>query len=270
MIGDITIGQYFPGNSFLHRLDARMKIVLVFILMVAVFLCQNYFSMGLAVLVTTALVLISKIKISVILKGMKPILFIVVFTTVLNLFYGTGEPLLKLGFIKITESGINNAIFMALRIMLLVTTGLMLTYTTTPNQLTDGIESLLKPLKALKVDIHSLAMIMTIALRFIPILIEEVDKIMAAQKSRGADMESGGLIKRVKAIVPVLIPLFISSFRRANELADAMECRCYRGGEGRTKMNVSHLGKNDYLALCLVIVYTAGIILLKIFTENVI
>ena len=269
-MGDITIGQYFPGNSFLHKLDARMKIVLVFVLMVAVFLCQSYIAMGMAVALTAALVLSTKIKIKVILKGMKPILFIVVFTTILNLFYGSGDPILKLGFIRITESGINNAVFMALRIMLLVTTGLMLTYTTTPNQLTDALEALLKPLKALKVDIHSLAMIMTIALRFIPILIEEVEKIMAAQKSRGADMESGGIIKRVKAIVPVMIPLFISSFRRANELADAMECRCYRGGEGRTKMNVSHLGKNDYLALCFVIIYFAGVILLKIFVPGAI
>ena len=270
MISDITIGQYFPGNSLLHRLDARMKMVLVFIMMLAAFFCQNYWSMGLAVTVTLGIVLLSKIKLSVILKGMKPILFIVIFTTLLNLFYGTGEPLIKIGFITITEKGLNNAIFMALRIIILVVTGLMLTYTTTPTQLTDGIESLLKPLKLVKFDVHSLAMTMTIALRFIPILVEEVDKITAAQKSRGADMESGGLIKRVKAVVPVLIPLFISSFRRANELADAMECRCYRGGEGRTKMNVNHLAARDYLSMCFVIFYFAGIILLKIFTQSVI
>ncbi|MBQ9516932.1 MAG: energy-coupling factor transporter transmembrane protein EcfT [Eubacterium sp.] len=270
MIGDITIGQYFPGNSLIHRLDPRMKTVLVFVLMLAVFFCQNYISMGVAVLVTLVIVLISRIKISVILKGMKPILFIVIFTTLLNLLYGTGDPLFRIGFIRITQNGINNAVFMALRILILVTTGLMLTYTTTPNQLTDAIESLLKPLKAFKVDIHSLAMTMTIALRFIPILVEEVEKIMAAQKSRGADMESGGLIKRAKAIVPVLIPLFISSFRRANELADAMECRCYRGGEGRTKMKVNHLAALDYIAMVLVIAYFAGIILLKIYTQSVI
>lgn len=270
MISDITIGQYFPGNSLLHRLDARMKMVLVFVMMLAVFFCQNYISMGLAVIVTLSLVMMSNISLKVILKGMKPILFIVIFTTLLNLFYGTGEPIFHFGIIKITQNGLNNAVFMALRIIILVITGLMLTYSTTPNQLTDALESLLKPLKVFKFDVHSLAMTMTIALRFIPILVEEVDKIMSAQKSRGADMESGGLIKRVKAIVPVLIPLFISSFRRANELADAMECRCYRGGEGRTKMNVSHLALRDYLTMCLVIAYFAGIILLKIYTKSVI
>ncbi len=270
MIGDITIGQYFPGNSLIHKLDPRMKMVLIFILMVAVFLCKNYISMGVMTLFTIVLVLISKINIKVILKGIKPILFVVLFTTLLNLFYGTGEPLVKIGFIKITESGINSAVFMAMRILLLVIIGLLLTYTTTPNQLTDAIESLLKPLKAFKVDIHSLAMTMTIALRFIPILIEEIDKIMAAQKSRGADLESGGLIKRVKALVPILIPLFVSSFRRANELADAMECRCYRGGAGRTKMNVSHLQGRDYFALCFVIFYFAAVILFRIFIQSVI
>ncbi|MBR3149896.1 MAG: energy-coupling factor transporter transmembrane protein EcfT [Eubacterium sp.] len=270
MIGDITIGQYFPGNSIIHRLDARMKMVLIFVVMVSIFFCQNYFSMGLAAFLVIGTVLLSRINLKVILKGMKPIIFIVIITTLLNLFYGTGEPIFRLGIIRITQSGLNNAIFMALRILLLVVSGLMLTYTTTPTQLTDAIESLLKPLTVFKFDIHSLAMTMTIALRFIPILIEEVEKIMAAQKSRGADMESGGLIKRVKGIIPVLIPLFISSFRRANELADAMECRCYRGGEGRTKMNVNHLVLRDYIALCLVIAYCAGIVLLKIYTQRVI
>ncbi|MBE6720658.1 MAG: energy-coupling factor transporter transmembrane protein EcfT [Ruminococcaceae bacterium] len=270
MIGEVTIGQYFPGNSLLHKLDPRMKTVLIFLLMVAVFFCKNYISMGCMTLLTVAIVIISKINIKVIFKGIRPILFVVLFTTVLNLFYGTGEPIITLGFIKITESGIHNAVFMAMRIILLVAVGLMLTYTTTPNQLTDAMESLLKPLKVFRLDIHSLAMTMTIALRFIPILIEEVDKIMAAQKSRGADMESGGFLKRVKAIIPVLIPLFISSFRRANELADAMECRCYRGGEGRTKMNVNRLVLRDYISLCFVIAFFAGIILLRIFTQSVI
>ncbi len=270
MIGDITIGQYFPGNSLIHRMDARMKIVLMVLVMVSVFLCYNYYSMGLALCVTLLPVFLSKIKLSVILKGMKPILFIVLLTTLLNLFYGSGEPLVSFGIFKITLAGIHNAVFMALRITLLVIIGMMLTYTTTPTQLTDAIESLLKPLTLFKLDIHSLAMTMTIALRFIPILIEEVEKIMAAQKSRGADMDSGGIFKRLKALVPVLIPLFISAFRRAYELADAMECRCYRGGEGRTKMNVSHLEKKDYLSLTFVILYITGIILLKIFTPNVI
>lgn len=270
MIGDITIGQYFPGNSPLHRMDARMKTVLVFFLMVAVFFCKSFASIAVATIFTLVTVFISQINFKVILNGMRPILFIVIFTAILNLFYGTGDPIFKLGFIKITESGINNAVFMALRIIILVVTGLMLTYTTTPTQLTDAMESLMKPLRVFKLDTHSLAMTMTIALRFIPILIEEVEKITAAQKSRGADMENGTLIKRVKALVPVLIPLFISSFRRANELADAMECRCYRGGEGRTKMKVSRLTNLDYFSMCVVIFYFAAVIALKILTVDVI
>ena len=270
MLGDITIGQYFPGNSFLHKMDARMKIILILFLMVSIFICKNYVALGIAVAVTVLLVGISRIKPSVILKGIKPILFILLFTTVLNLFYGTGEPLAKWWIFTITARGINNALFMGTRIILLVVIGLMLSYTTTPTALTDAIEALLKPLKLIGADTHSLAMIMTIALRFIPILIEEVEKIMAAQKSRGADMESGGLIKRAKAIVPILIPLFVSSFRRANELADAMECRCYRGGEGRTKMKVMHLQARDYFAMVFVILYFAGIILTRVFIGNVI
>ncbi|MBR1762860.1 MAG: energy-coupling factor transporter transmembrane protein EcfT [Eubacterium sp.] len=270
MLNDITIGQYFPGNSLLHRIDARMKIVLIFLLMVSVFLCKNYLSLGIATLLTLMLVIISRIKPKVILKGMKPLLFIIVFTSFLNVFYSTGDPIAKLWIFKITERGLNNALFMGMRIILLVIIGLMLTYTTTPTALTDAIESLLKPLKVFNADIHSLAMIMTIALRFIPILIEEVEKIMAAQKSRGADLESGGLIKRAKAIVPILIPLFVSSFRRANELADAMECRCYRGSEGRTKMKVMHLQARDYFTLAFVIIYFIGIILIRIFMGSVI
>lgn len=270
MIKDVTIGQYFPGNSLLHKMDARMKIVLILILMASVFLCKNYLSLGIVFLLTLLLIYISKIKPSVIIKGLKPIIVILIFTSLLNLFYGTGKPIVTFWIFKITERGINNAVFMALRIILLVIIGLMLTYTTTPTALTDAIESLLKPLKIFKADTHSVAMIMTIALRFIPILIEEVDKIMSAQKSRGADMESGGLIKRAKAIVPILIPLFISSFRRANELADAMECRCYRGGEGRTKMKVSRLHVRDYLSLAFVIAYFSGIILIRVLMSSVI
>jgi energy-coupling factor transport system permease protein len=269
-MGNTTIGQYFPGNSLLHKLDARMKIVLILVLMVSIFLCKNYISLAVSVAVTLFLVIVSKINIKVILKGIKPILIIVIFTTLLNLFYGAGETIFKFWIFKITASGINNAVFMAFRIILLVVQGLMLTYTTTPTALTDAIESLMKPLKVFKVDVHSIAMTMTIALRFIPTLLEEVEKIMAAQKSRGADMESGGLIHRAKAIVPVLIPLFVSSFRRANELADAMECRCYRGGDGRTKMKVMHLQTRDYLAMIAVIIYTVGIILMRILMSKVI
>lgn len=269
-MSDITFGQYFPGNSFIHKMDARMKIVLLFLLMVSIFICKNYISLAIVFVVSLLLVSISKIKLRVILKGIKPILVIVIFTTLLNLFYGQGDVLAQFWVFKITKDGINNAIFMASRIVLLVVQSSLLTYTTTPTALTDAIESLMKPLTLFKVDVHSIAMTMTIALRFIPTLTEELDKIMSAQKSRGADMETGGLIKRAKAIVPVIIPLFISSFRRANDLADAMECRCYRGGNGRTKMKVSHLQARDYLSAVIVGLYFTGIILIRIFMVSVI
>ena len=265
MLSGVTIGQYYPGNSVIHKLDARMKIVLTLILMVSIFLCKSYIELGVCLVTTLAVVLLSRLSIKVILKGIKPIIIIVIITAILNLFYGTGDPIVQFWVFKITEKGINNAIFMAFRVMLLVITGLMLTYTTTPTRMTDAIESLLKPLHtAFKLDVHSFAMTMTIALRFIPTLVEEVDKIMSAQISRGADMESGGALKRVKAIVPVIIPLFVSSFRRANELAYAMDCRCYRGGEGRTKMNAMRLEGRDYIALAVVLLYFAAIIAMKI------
>lgn len=270
MLSDVTIGQYLPGNSPIHKLDPRAKIVISLLLMISIFLCRNYISLGICIALAFCICFASKIKPKVILKGIKPIIVIVIFTTVINLFYGTGEPLVKLGFLKITEQGIHNAIFMGLRIIVLVVFGLMLTYTTTPTSLTDAIESLLKPLTYLKVDVQSLAMTMTIALRFIPTLVEEVDKIMSAQKSRGADLESGSVLNRIKAIVPIMIPLFVSSFRRANELEYAMECRCYRGGNGRTKMKVMHMNASDNLALVLTILYFVGIILLRIFTARVI
>ncbi len=270
MLANVTIGTYYPADSVVHKLDPRMKIVLILLMMTSVFFCKSFVSLALTFCVTVAIVLISKISIKAILKGLKPILVIVIFTSLLNLFYGSGEPIFKLWVFKITQNGIYNAIFMSFRVILLVVNGLMLTYTTTPTSLTDAIESLLKPLHTVfKLDIHSLAMTMTIALRFIPTLIEEVDKIMSAQKSRGADMESGNFIKRVKAIVPVLIPLFVSSFRRANDLAYAMECRCYRGGEGRTKMKQMHLVGKDYAALIFVVLYIAGIIVINIFVPSV-
>ena len=269
MLSGVTIGQYYPGNSVIHKLDARMKFVLTIALMVCVFLCKSYIALGVCFVSTVLIVLLSRLNLKVIIKGIKPILLIILITAILNLFYGEGEPIFKFWVFKITESGINNAVFMAFRVLLLVLIGLMLTYTTTPNRLTDAIESLLKPLHTVfKLDVHSFAMTMTIALRFIPTLVEEVDKIMSAKKSRGADMESGGALKRVKAIVPVLIPLFVSSFRRASELAYAMDCRCYRGGEGRTKLNEMHLRGRDWAALVLVLIYIAGIILMRIFLEK--
>ena len=270
MISDITIGQYFPGNSIIHKMDPRMKIVLTMFLIVLIFLCKNVVSLFLVVLCTFMLVLVSKIRLKTVLKSIKPLTVIIIITSLLNLFYGTGEPLVEFWRLKITLNGIETAVFMAVRIITLVVISSLLTYTTSPTELTDSIERLLKPLKYLKVDVHSIAMTMTIALRFIPTLIEEIQKIMAAQKSRGADMESGGLIHRAKALIPVLIPLFVSAFRRANELAYAMECRCYRGGDGRTKMKVMKMTARDYIAFVIVAVFFAVIIILNRVLVNII
>jgi len=265
----MTIGQYFPGNSPVHRMDARMKIVLTFLMVVAVFLCKNFWSLGLAIVFMILAVGLSKIPPKTILKSIKPLVVIILITGVINLFYGEGEPLVSLGKLKITMDGVMTAVFMAVRIIELVIVGSLLTYTTSPTELTDALERLFKPLNVFKIDVHVIAMTMTIALRFIPTLIEEIDKIMAAQKSRGADMESGGLIRRAKGLVPILIPLFISSFRRANELADAMECRCYRGGAGRTKMKEMHLHNGDFFALAAVVLYIAGIFVVNHFLGSV-
>lgn len=257
MITDITIGQYFPGKSFIHKMDARMKIILTFAVIVSLFFCKNLISLLVVVFGVVSVVAISKIPFKTIFKSIKPLGIIIVITSLLNLFYGKGEPLFKIFGLKVTADGIETAVFMAVRIILLVIVGSMLTYTTSPTDITDALERLLKPLTYVKVDVHTIAMTMTIALRFIPTLIEEIDKIMSAQKSRGADLESGGLIRRAKALIPILIPLFISSFRRANELAYAMECRCYRGGEGRTKMKVVKMEARDYIALVVVAIFIA-------------
>lgn len=265
MITDITIGQYFPGKSFVHKMDARMKIILTLLLVVSVFICRNIVSLSAVIIVAFSLVFASKIPIKTVLKSLKPLVFIIILTSVLNLFYGSGEPLVQLGRIKITANGIETALFMAIRIVSLVVVSSLLTYTTSPTALTDAIERLLKPLTYVKVDVHSIAMTMTIALRFIPTLIEEIDKIMSAQKSRGANLDSGNLIQRAKALIPVLIPLFVSSFRRAGELAYAMECRCYRGGEGRTKMKVMKLAPRDFISLAFVVIFFVCIILINHF-----
>lgn len=270
MIKDITIGQYFPGNSLLHRLDARMKIILTLFLIISIFICRNIVSLAVMILAAVIITAISKIPPKTIFKSIKPLTIIILITAVLNLFYGKGEPLLELGKLKITLDGIETAVFMAVRIIILVVISSLLTYTTSPTELTDALERLFKPLKIFKIDVHSIAMTMTIALRFIPTLVEEIDKIMSAQKSRGADMDSGSLISRAKALIPVLIPLFVSSFRRANELAYAMECRCYRGGEGRTKMKVMKMTAKDYISFLLVIIFMAGIILINHFLKNII
>lgn len=270
MITDITIGQYFPGNSLVHKMDARMKIILTVALIVAIFICKTLPSLAVIVLASIALVLVSKIPLKTVYKSIKPLGIIILFTAILNLFYGKGEPLIQIWKLKITEAGIMTAVFMAIRIISLVVISSLLTYTTSPNELTDALERLMKPLKIFKIDVHSISMTMTIALRFIPTLIEEIDKIMSAQKSRGADMESGGIIHRAKALVPVLIPLFISAFRRANELAYAMECRCYRGGEGRTKMKVMKFSSRDYISLVVVILFIAILVSFNFIFKKVI
>ena len=270
MITDITIGQYFPGNSRVHKMDARMKIILTVALIVAIFICKTLPSLAVIVLASIALVLVSKIPLKTVYKSIKPLGIIILFTAILNLFYGKGEPLIQIWKLKITEAGIMTAVFMAIRIISLVVISSLLTYTTSPNELTDALERLMKPLKIFKIDVHSISMTMTIALRFIPTLIEEIDKIMSAQKSRGADMESGGIIHRAKALVPVLIPLFISAFRRANELAYAMECRCYRGGEGRTKMKVMKFSSRDYISLVVVILFIALLVSFNFIFKKVI
>lgn len=265
MIKDITIGQFFPGNSVLHKLDPRFKLVLTVALLIILFSADNYFSLAFGALFVATLMLLSKIPIKIMLKGLKPIIPLVVFTAVLNLFFITGdEPLFAWRFIKIYSEGLQITIFMIVRIVFLILGTSLLTYTTSPVVLTDALERLMSPLKVFKFPVHELAMMMTIALRFIPTLIEETDKIMSAQKARGAQLDSGGLVSRVKALIPILIPLFISSFKRAEELALAMESRCYRGGEGRTRLKQLKAGFGDYTAVLVTLLVFSGIIALNI------
>ena len=257
---DITLGQYFPGNSFIHRLDPRTKLLAVILYIVALFLAKSFVTYGIMLAVLVSSIAISKVPPKSILRGMKPILFIVVFTAVLTLFYTPGEHVLAQFWIfTITLEGVLQAFFMVIRIMMLIAGTFLLTYTTSPILLTDGLESLLNPLKAVKVPVHELAMIMSIALRFIPTLIEETDKIMSAQRARGADFESGNLMQRAKALIPLLVPLFISAFRRADELAIAMECRCYHGGQGRTRLRQLKYRGADYGVLIGFVVLTVGV-----------
>lgn len=269
MIRDITIGQYYPADSALHRLDPRTKIIAVFIYIISLFIATGLEAQiatyGIAILLLGAVVAASKVPPSFILKGLKSIVVIIMLTVILNLFFTPGgEVLLQLGRFTVTELGLQTAVFMGLRLIMLILGSSLLTLTTSPIQLTDGIESLMKPLERVKVPAHEIAMMMTIALRFIPILLEETDKIMKAQMARGADFESGGLIKKARNMVPLLVPLFISSFRRADDLALAMEARCYRGGEGRTRMKALQYGKNDLMAFALGIVYLASFIVIRI------
>ena len=242
---DITLGQYFPGDSPIHRLDPRAKLIAMICYIVALFLGQRFVTYAVLFLALAAAVKVSTVKPKALLRGLKPVVFILVFTAVLNIFYTPGEALASFWIFTITREGIVHAFFMVVRIIMLITCTFLLTYTTSPLALTDGLESLLGPLKKLRVPVHELAMMMSIALRFIPTLIEETDKIMSAQRARGADFDSGNLVQRAKALIPLLVPLFISAFRRADELATAMECRCYHGDEGRTRMKQLHYRPGD-------------------------
>ena len=265
MLKDITLGQYFPGDTVIHRLDPRTKLVGLVCYIVALFLAKSWCSYALMAAVLVTLAALAHIRPKTLLSGLKPLIFIVIFTGVINLFYGSGEPLVQFWIFKITANGIRNAVFMVLRIMLLVCGTFLLTYTTSPLQLTDGLEKLFAPLKVIHFPVHELAMMMSIALRFIPTLIEETDKIMSAQKARGASFETGKLTERAKALIPLLVPLFVSAFRRADELATAMECRCYHGGEGRTRMKVLRFTRLDLIAFFVGALLLAGVIVLRHF-----
>jgi len=263
MLKDITLGQFFPGKTIVHRLDPRTKLILTLVYIVALFLAKGFVAYGLMLAVLLTCLLLSKIKPKAVMRGLRPVLIIILFTVVLNIFFIKGEKVLfEYGFIIITQEGLITALFMALRLMMLIVGSFLLTYTTSPIALTDGLETILSPLKKIRLPIHELSMMMSIALRFIPTLIEETDKIMSAQKARGADFETGGLIKRAKAILPLIIPLFISAFRRADELAIAMESRCYHGGEGRTRMKVLRFAVRDLLGFLWGAATVAGVVLL--------
>jgi len=266
MLKDITLGQYFPGKSFIHQLDPRTKLVMVIVYIVALFTASNLVSYGLVFAFLALCIRVSQIPLKAITRGMKPVAFIVVFTGILNLFFTPGEKVIVsfLG-ISITWEAVQQAFFMISRILMLITGTFLLTYTTSPIALTDGLEALLNPLKVIRFPVHELSMMMCIALRFIPTLIEETDKIMSAQQARGADFESGSLMDKAKALVPILVPLFISAFRRADELAIAMECRCYQGGEGRTKMKMLHYTSRDFVGYGFGIALLAAVIGLRVF-----
>ena len=264
MLSEITIGQYFPGKSLLHRMDPRVKLVLTFIYIFAVFIPRNWIGLGISVGFLISSVILSRLPVKLVLKSIKPILPIILITSILNIFYvKKGEPIFDWGFIHITVQGVVTAVFIAIRIICLIAGSSLLTYTTSPTTLTDALERLLSPLKLIRLNVHELAMMMTIALRFIPTLIEETDKIISAQKARGADMESGGIMQRIRALIPIFIPLFVSSFRRAYELAIAMECRCYRGGEGRTRMKQLHMRASDAVCILVVLMLVATLFILN-------
>ena len=263
MLKDITLGQYFPGTSIIHRLDPRTKLIMLVVYIVALFMASGWVAYGMLFAFLVYVIRISTIPAKSIVKGMKPLVMILVFTGLLNLFFTQeGTLLVNIGVIKIYSGGLSRAVMMVARILMLITCTFLLTYTTSPIALTDGLEALLNPLKKIGVPVHELSMMMCIALRFIPTLIEETDKIMCAQKARGADFENGSLMERAKALIPILVPLFISAFRRADELATAMECRCYQGGEGRTKMKLLRYHREDFVSFGTGILLVATVVLL--------
>ena len=260
MLKDITIGQYYPANSAIHKLDARIKLIATFVFMVSLFIINKFWPYALVLLALVSIVKLSTIPMKYILKGIKPLRWIILFTFIINVFFLPGDPIWSFGFLSITSQGIQQAVFMAVRLVFLVVGTSILTLTTSPIALTDGIEKLLNPFRKIGLPVHELAMMMTIALRFIPTLLDETDKIMKAQMSRGADFESKNLVSRAKNLVPLLVPLFVSAFRRADELAMAMEARCYRGGYNRTKMKEAIMTKSDYIAGSIQMLYLVIII----------
>lgn len=270
MLRDVTLGQYIPGNTLLHKIDPRMKLIISILFIVAVFLAENLWAMLALTVWSFVLVCAAGLKAKMIVKTLKPIIFVVIFTSVISIFWRTGENLIfEFWKIRIYSEGIIYALLIALRIIVLVMgTSVLLSYTTSPIALTDGLEQLLSPLKKIKVPVHDFSMIMTIALRFIPTLIEETDRIMSAQRSRGADFSNGSLIKRAKALVPIFIPLFASLIRRADELAIAMECRCYVGDNGRTSMNKLKYSPRDFVALLCAVLVCVGMVLISRFVPG--
>ena len=263
MLKDVTLGQFFPGTSIVHRLDPRCKLLLTIVYIAALFTAESYVSYAVMLIITGVCIALSRIQLKVILRGLKPLWVIIALTAVLNMFFTPGRELVSFWKITITYEGLIRAVFMVLRITMLIAGTFLLTYTTSPIALTDAMEILFGPLKKLKVPVHEMSMMMSMALRFIPTLIEETDKIMSAQKARGADFETGNLFQRAKALLPLLVPLFVSAFRRADELAVAMECRCYHGGEGRTALHVLRYQAADFVVLAAFVALAAGLIVLK-------
>lgn len=264
MVNNITLGRFFPGDSFIHRLDPRVKIMLLIGLLISVFLSANYLSLAVNLASTIIFAAITKISAKTYFKSMKFILFVVLFTSLLNVFYAKGTAIFQFGPLVITKEGLDNSIFVAMRLVMLILISSILTFTTSPTDLTYALEKLMKPLSIFKLKTHDLAMMMTISLRFIPTLFEETDKIIDAQKARGADMESGGILSRIRAFVPILVPLLISSFKRAYDLAIAMECRCYNGGEGRTRLKTLHINSRDIFAIIVVL----AVIIMVLLSNN--